>query len=246
MIEFSSVTLGYENHPVIKNLTLQLDNNKRYAIIGPSGCGKTTMLYGIAGIIKADEGCITIDAEPIKKSRQETSIILQEYGLFPWKTVWQNISLPLEIRGGLTEENREACHQLLITLGLENKKHYYPSQLSGGQKQRVAIARSWSTKPDLLLMDEPFSSLDAMTREGLQDAVLKLQKESEMTLILVTHSIEEAVYLADNIIVLSEDGHLAAIIDNPEQGELDYRENDAYFQRCLTIRALLKGGRYEA
>lgn len=243
MIEFRSATLGYDDHKVIAGLSMRIEKNKRYAIIGPSGCGKTTLLYGMAGIIKPVDGMICIAGNPIKKSRKETSIILQEYGLFPWKTVWQNMTLPLIIRNALSEEAITYCHKLLGELGLSEKSGSYPSQLSGGQKQRVAIARSWSTMPDLLLMDEPFSSLDAMTREGLQESVLEFQKKSEMTLVVVTHSIEEAVYLAEFIIAMSSEGTIEDIVENPNQGPINYRDSKAFYEMCLSIRKVLKGGK---
>ncbi len=245
MIDISSATLGYGDNNVIDKLSLTFEKNKRYAIIGPSGCGKTTLLYGIAGIVNPVDGQITIMGEIIKQSRQETSMILQSYGLFPWKTVWQNIMLPLIIRKDLSETKRFEGERLLRTLGLWEKRMAYPSELSGGQKQRVAIARSWITGPDLLLMDEPFSSLDAMTREGLQETLLRLQQESNMTLIMVTHSIEEAVYMAQKIIVMSHCGSIASIIDNSHQGAINFRESTHFYELCIMLRSLLKGAHDE-
>lgn len=239
-IELQRVFLGYGDTTVIKDISLELEANRSYSIIGPSGCGKTTLLYGMAGIVKASSGSILVEGQLASSSRKKSSIILQDYGLFPWKSVWENVSLPLLLNKELDDTLLEYGELLLESLGISNKREVYPSELSGGQKQRVAIARAWITKPDVLLMDEPFSSLDAMTRESLQDTVVELAKEQAMTLVLVTHSIEEAVFMTSKIIVLNNSGEIHKIIENPKQKSLAYREHNAYYQTCLELRKTLK------
>jgi len=233
-------TFGYGKTAVIEDLSIEFDHNKTYSIIGPSGCGKTTLLYGLAGIVKPFSGAVLVEGKNASPSREQTSIILQEYGLFPWKTVWENIALPLVLAHKETKETVAYGKELMKSLGIDTHCDHYPSQLSGGQKQRVAIARSWMMHPDILLMDEPFSSLDAMTRESLQDTVVQLVKKNEMTLVIVTHSIEEAVFMSETILVLDGIGNLYKIIDNPNYGVMTYREEESFYEKCIELRKTLK------
>ena len=153
------------------------------AIIGPSGSGKSTLLYILAGLLKQTRGEVRLNGELLQPKRRETALILQDYGLLPWKTAMQNTSLGLEIRGVPREECFQAVKEAMTELGIWEFRNHYPAQLSGGQRQRVAIARSLTLKHDLLLMDEPFSALDALTREGLQNTLLDFWKKKRATMI---------------------------------------------------------------
>ena len=169
------------------------------AVVGPTGCGKTTLLALIAGLMPPTAGQLLVAGEPVEPRRPGTALILQDYGLLPWKTVRHNAALGLEIRG----LPWEAADRSLAEVGLTELANRWPHQLSGGQRQRVAIARSLALEPDLLLMDEPFSALDALTREEMQELLLNIWRRRRTSLVLVTHSIAEAVYLGQQILVLS-------------------------------------------
>jgi NitT/TauT family transport system ATP-binding protein len=168
------------------------------------------------------------------------SIVFQDYGLFPWKTVKENILLPIEIRNQVIYEYEEDYEKLVEKLKISEYSNSYPDNLSGGQKQRVAVARSWIMNPDLLLLDEPFSSLDAITRESLQDAVLNLYKQNPITIITVTHSIEEAVFMGENIIILNSKGEIKKNVKNKEFGDIKAREKEGFYEKCLELRRIMK------
>jgi NitT/TauT family transport system ATP-binding protein len=163
--------------------------------------------------------------------------------LFPWKTVYENVSLGLELRGFGKRERKEIVSSLLKDLNLQGFERYYPKQLSGGMQQRVAFARALALTPKILLMDEPLSSLDALTRENLQNFLLQLWEEKRMTVLLVTHSIEEAVFLGKKVVVLSQrPGTVLKTVDNPRMGDLDYRTKEEFFDKCREVRQSLDGG----
>lgn len=245
-IQLENVTVEYGSTPVLDQLSYGFDAQKTYAIIGPSGCGKTTLLYAIAGLLSPQNGQILVKGETLSALRQETAIVLQEFGLFPWKTVWHNLSLGLVLKKNFSLEKRVQLETLAQLLGLTDHLHKYPAQLSGGQKQRVAIGRSWALDPDLLLMDEPFSALDALTREELQDTVVNLFKTKPTTMILVTHSIEEAVYLGQEILLMAPSGgKILKTYANAGFGLENHREQDAFFRLCQEIRQDLRGARHE-
>jgi NitT/TauT family transport system ATP-binding protein len=225
----------------IEHLDLIINKGEICSIIGPSGCGKTTLLYILAGIIEDYEGNIYIDKQPIKNKPANVSLILQDYGLLPWKTVWQNVVLGLEIKRLSKKEQKERGEQALHQVGLLDYKYAYPSQLSGGQKQRVAIARALSMDANILLMDEPFSALDAITREEAQETFLNLWARSGMTVVLVTHNIEEAVYLGNRIVIMSPSpGRVLHEIQNPYQGNINLRNSPEFYEMCSEIRRKLK------
>jgi NitT/TauT family transport system ATP-binding protein len=174
-------------------------------------------------------------------------LILQDYGLFPWKNVYQNAALGLEIRGFSKEAQAQIVLPILEELGLKDFLNHYPAQLSGGQRQRVAIARALALKPDLLLMDEPLSALDALTREGLQELILEIWRHQELTMILVTHNIEEAVFLGNKVAVLSpRPGRVVAVVENPNSGTAAFRQSVEFYRQCSRLRRLLEVGESEA
>lgn len=223
--------------PVVTGVDLDLDRSSTLAVVGPSGCGKTTLLYALAGLSLPDSGSVTLDGEPVVAPRSDISIILQDYGLLPWKTVEENVALGLKIRGVSLAQRRELARAQLAELGITGRGRDFPAQLSGGEKQRVAIARAYVSGPRLLLMDEPFSSLDALTREKLQRTLLETWAQKNVPYVLVTHSLEEAVYLGGRIAVLSGcPATVAKVFDNPGFGDPDYREKEAYFQLVTELR----------
>ncbi|RKD31231.1 ABC transporter ATP-binding protein [Thermohalobacter berrensis] len=241
MIEIEDLNIRYGNFIAIDNLNLNVEKYSSCAIIGPSGCGKTTLLYAVAGILKPSSGLIKINGEKIKGNRKSTGIILQNYGLLPWKTVWDNVALGLKIRKANRETINKKVTNILKKLDLEDLKDKYPVQLSGGQRQRVAIARTLTIEPDLLLMDEPFSSLDAISRESLQDLLLRLYKENKMTMVIVTHNIEEAVFLGHKIVIMAKrEGKIKKVIENPYFGDEEFRNRVDFYKICREVRNLME------
>ncbi|PKM82722.1 MAG: ABC transporter ATP-binding protein [Firmicutes bacterium HGW-Firmicutes-14] len=227
----------------LANVNLKARRGERVSIIGPSGCGKSSLLFILAGLIRPSSGNVLIDSCEPDSRRTDTALILQDYGLFPWKTVVENASLGLEIRGLGKREQSDIVIPILEKLGLSEFSTAYPAQLSGGQRQRVAIARSLAFKPSLLLMDEPLSSLDALTRETLQQFILEIWREHNLTLVLVTHSIEEAVFLGSTIAVMSErPGTIIETIVNPLAGTPGYRQRPEFHKVCSRLRSLLGVG----
>jgi NitT/TauT family transport system ATP-binding protein len=219
---------------------LALADGAAVAIIGSSGCGKSTLLLTMAGLIAPTAGVVEIGGEPVTGPRIHTSLILQDFGLLPWKTVLANAELGLKIRRHPAAERRRRAVEALRRVGLDEFLDLYPSELSGGMRQRLALARALALDADLLLMDEPLSALDALTREDLQDLLLALWKDRRHTSVLVTHSIEEAVYLGRKVLVMSpRPGRIAAVVDNPGMGEAAYRQTEAFYAKCAELRGLL-------
>ncbi|MBU1567775.1 MAG: ABC transporter ATP-binding protein [Proteobacteria bacterium] len=234
-----SFSHGGADHPVLREISFQIEAESSCAIIGPSGCGKTSLLFLLAGLLQPDSGTITIAGQP------RSGTILQNFGLFPWKTVYQNIGLGLVLKGVEKKRIQQKVEQLLIEMGLTGFGAHYPGQLSGGMQQRVAIARALAVEPQILFMDEPLSSLDALTRERLQNLIQEIRLKKNITMVLVTHAIEEAVFLGRRIIVLSgRPGRVLRIVDNPQAGSADYRQSDIFFHRCVELREILKGEDY--
>ncbi len=186
---------------VLKDINLTIQEGEFVVIVGHSGCGKSTLLKIVAGLEMADSGLVTIDEEEIKEPNMKSSMIFQEHRLFPWLTIEKNVALGL--KKVTKEEVKEKVDYYLKLVKLSDFKRAYPRQLSGGMSQRAAIARSLITKPKILLLDEPFGALDALTKMELQTEVKKIWLSEKNTMIMVTHDIEEAVYLADRIIVMS-------------------------------------------
>ena len=251
MIKVSNITVTYPSSPIsiFKNFNWEVKKSESWAVLGPSGCGKTTLLYLLAGLIQPAIGTILIDDQQILRPRPQSGLILQDYGLLPWATVQQNCDLGVKIRkyygaDGIhaPNENQSPFNEKnwLLELGLDKFADKYPSQLSGGQRQRTAIARTLNLQPDLLMMDEPFSSLDVPTRENLQALTTSLVSEQGLTLILVTHSVEEAVLLGRKILLLSDPpNHETFIIDNPECAGKGFRNTIEYSNLCRVLRAKL-------
>ncbi len=244
MIKINNLSISYnaankQDELAIEDIKLEIKKNSTCAIIGPSGCGKTTLIYALAGLLKADKGSINIFGERQDGIRQETGLILQNYGLLPWKTTKQNVALGLKVRGQSPELTNHIVDDILLKLGVLEYQDKYPTQLSGGQRQRVAIGRALAIAPDLLLMDEPSSALDAITKEQLQNLVLKIYKDSPMTVVLVTHNIAEAVFLGQKIVVMKKAG-IKQILENPYFGDELLREKMDFYRVCLEVRKCLE------
>ncbi|WP_432664714.1 ABC transporter ATP-binding protein [Wukongibacter baidiensis] len=238
MIICKDIVVKYDKFTAINKLSLSLDRNVSCAIIGKSGCGKTTLLYALAGLLELESGQIEIDRQGIKCIRKKIGLVLQSHGLFPWKTVRDNVSLGLKVRKVDSKIIKEEVSMLLKELNIYDHKDKYINELSGGQRQRVAIARSLAIKPELLLMDEPTSSLDAITKEDFQKLVLRLYKNHDLTMVFVTHDIEEAVFLGQKIIVM-EDGEIKRELDNPLFGNERIRNELDFYKMCLKVRETL-------
>ncbi len=255
MVELEAVTYGYpQQQPIFESFDWQVKKGETWAILGPSGCGKTTLLYLLAGLRFPARGRILIHGKEVLRPRPETGLILQDYGLLPWATVQENAGLGFKIREFYGPDGTHAPEEYLrgenfassvgawlARVGIDSVAGQYPRQLSGGQRQRTAIARTLVLGPDLLLMDEPFSSLDAPTREGLQNLTLELCAEEGITLILVTHSIEEAAYLGGKILLLNRPpNRYATVLTNPGAGGAAYRDSPGYIALCRDLRERLE------
>jgi len=239
MIEVHQLDVYYGQEKALDEISITMEKNCTYAVIGASGCGKTTLLYALAGIYQPSSGQIVIDGKVLTGIRKSTGLVLQDYGLLPWKTVWENIAFPLLTRGKSKDEVKLTVSSILKSLGMERYRNKWPGELSGGQKQRVAIARTLSLEPDLLLMDEASSALDVITKEHIQNLILAIFKQRQITLVTVTHNIEEAVFLGQKIIVMS-DGKIKYVMDNPQFGTKNSRNNIEFYQICLELRKWLE------
>lgn len=228
--------------PAVQDVSLTLPKGSIGVLIGPSGCGKSTLLSVVAGLNPNYRGKVFLQGKRPEECR-DVALILQEYGLLPWKTVEENVGLGLMIRKVPKKEIRLRTEEILSSLGLVTLSKRFPAQLSGGQRQRVAIARSLILGPELLLMDEPFSSLDALTREEMQDLVLKLWQESQLTILLITHNIEEAVFLGQKIFVMSQyPGTIRQELNNSMAGDYSARGKVEFLELCASLRASLRPG----
>ncbi len=192
-----------EEIPVIESIDYQLSYGTFLSIIGPSGCGKTTLLRIVAGLEKASSGEVLINGQKIKDCDQRVGLIFQDYALFPWRTAIKNIEFGLETKKVPKKERKEAAMEYIRTFGLEGSEKKFPKELSGGMKQRVAIARTLVTNPEIVLMDEPFASLDSQTRNSLQEFLFSIWDQRQDTILFVTHNVDEAVFLSDQVVVLS-------------------------------------------
>ena len=184
-------------------IEFDVKSNEFVCVVGQSGCGKSTLLDILSGLLKPTEGHVLIDGHPADPKKQNISFVFQEASNLPWLTVWDNIATGLRIKKTPRNRIKEVVEDIIDVVGLRSFEHYYPHQISGGMKQRVAIARAFATDADLILMDEPFVSLDQHTREQMQQEILDIWKRRKRTVIFVTHNLEEAVFLGDRVIILT-------------------------------------------
>ena len=247
MLCFSGVSVDYGTGEdavhALADISLCVERGTVLALIGASGCGKSTLLRVVAGLVRPTAGTLHADGAPVDPRVLRIGFLPQNYGLLAWKTVRENILLGAEIKGEWDEKRKAIFDELVADLGLKDLLTRYPHELSGGQQQRVGLARVFLLAPDLLLMDEPFSALDAITRESMQEVFLSLRKKYAVTTMLVTHYVEEALALAGRIAVMTgTPGRIAEIIDNPFAGDLTHRSTPEFFVLGQKLRAKIAGG----
>ena len=244
MLSVKELDMYYEDGKlhVLHDINFSCQPGEILALIGPSGCGKSSLLNILAGNIRAHSGTIRLHDSALDHKRMTIGLIAQDYGLLPWKTVYGNIILPLKVKKLNLSGYREKVEYVMAQLQIEQLKNRYPSQLSGGQKQRVAIAKTFIMDLDLLLMDEPFSALDAITREQTQQLFLDIWSQKKPITLFVTHSIEEAVFLGKKIVILSSaPGRILTVMDNPTFGINASRGSLQFHNVCTAVRETIEG-----
>jgi NitT/TauT family transport system ATP-binding protein len=240
LLRLEEVAIRLGGRDVLTPTSLQVGRGEFVCVIGPSGCGKTTLLRAAAGFIRPHSGRVLLAGKPVEGPSRAAAFVFQDYGraLLPWRTVSGNVSLALEAAGIPRSQRQERIGRVLATVGLSQHADKFPVQLSGGMQQRAQIARCLAQEPTLLMMDEPFGALDAMTRESLQDELARLVRERGLTVMFVTHDLDEAIYLGDRVVALrAHPGpgkpSLAAVIDVPiphPRNQLDTREHPEYLR----------------
>jgi NitT/TauT family transport system ATP-binding protein len=245
MLELAQLSHVYDN-AAIAELSFTVDTGELACIVGPSGCGKSTLLRAIAGLLAPTGGSVLLHGSPVRGVPDDLAVVFQDYSrsLFPWLTVQSNVEFPL--RGRTSRfERRELARAALAQVGLADVAHKHPQQLSGGMQQRVALARALAYRPSLLLLDEPFASVDAQTRFELEDLLLRVHAEQGTTMLLVTHDIDESVYLGDRVLVLSgSPARLLADIsvDLPaRRDQITTRESETFVELRSEVARLLRG-----
>ena len=233
---FEKVYLELGGRSILQNISFAVRRGEFVCVIGASGCGKTTLLRLLAGLVQPTTGSVHLGGKPVAGPSRDVALVFQDYSraLLPWRTAVGNVSLALEAIGIPAAERAARIAQLLTKVGLADHAEKYPSQLSGGMQQRLQIARSLAQDPSVLLMDEPFGALDAMTRQSLQDEMLRIAAERNATVLFVTHDLEEALYLGDRIIALySNPGRIARVVDIPlprPRNQLATREHPEFLR----------------
>uniref|UniRef100_UPI00068F709F ABC transporter ATP-binding protein n=1 Tax=Halalkalibacter okhensis TaxID=333138 RepID=UPI00068F709F len=228
---------GKETH-ALSNINISIKPSEFISIIGPSGCGKSTLLQIVAGLEEKTSGELNWNSE-----EGEIGYVFQDATLLPWKNVWDNAKFPLEMRKKDTIENLEKLERLLDFSGLADFKHAFPKELSGGMKQRVSIVRALSYDPDILLMDEPFGALDAMTRDKMNLELLRVWQETNKTVLFITHSISEAVFLSDRVIIMSpRPGRIQKVLDInlPRPRHIELKDTSLFIEYVKELRGLLQ------
>jgi NitT/TauT family transport system ATP-binding protein len=243
--DVSLVFQAKDREPVtaLSNFSLDIAQGEFVSIVGPSGCGKSTFLNIVLGLIQPGSGKIQLNGTRITGPGQERAMVFQEFGLLPWRTVTANVELGLELKGVATEQRLARANELIKLVGLSGFERHYPHELSGGMKQRVGLARALATEPEVLLMDEPFAALDAQTRDLMQAELLQIWERTKKTVLFVTHSIEEAAYLSDRVIVMTaRPGRTKDVIqiDLPRPRDYEMRLTPKFNEIKLRIWEVLK------
>ena len=258
MLEIRSLTKVFYEDPkeqtnellVLDNVSFTVPRKQFVCLLGPSGCGKTTLLRIVVGLNQADGGEVLVDGHAVKGTGQDRCMVFQNYGLLPWRSVRDNVEFGLEVRGEPAAERRAVGQRSIQKVGLEGFERHYPHQISGGMQQRTGLARALSKDPKILLMDEPFAAVDMQTRELLQEELLKIWNTTETTVLFVTHSVEEAVYLGDRVIVMAaRPGRIRADvrIDLPRpRYATDVKSSPRFGELCGRLRELLRSDTEEA
>ena len=241
MIEVEGLTVSYgvgrRAVLALEDVSLSVGEGEFVSVVGPSGCGKSTLLFALDGLVVPASGRIKIGGEEVRGVRRDVALILQDAGLLPWKTVQANAELAVRLQGG-----REDVGEVLKQLGLAGFERRFPGELSEGMRRRVGIARALALHPRVLLLDEPMANLDSLTRERIQNLILELWQRLRFTGVLVTHDIEEAVFLGKRIFVFTpRPGRVAEVVENPEMGMREYRETEAFHRRVRHLREVLIG-----
>ena len=201
-IEYANEETG-DNHLAVENVSLDVRENEFLVVVGPSGCGKSTLLSAIAGFLKPVSGLLTMNGKEIDGPGADRGVVFQDYALLPWKTVLDNVAIGLKFRAVPKAKRNQVAQGFLDMAGLGDAGDKYPHQLSGGMRQRAAAARTLTNEPEIMLMDEPFAAVDAQTRMTLQEELVRIWEQSHVTVFFVTHSVEEAIFLGDRVVVLS-------------------------------------------
>jgi NitT/TauT family transport system ATP-binding protein len=216
-IEIRDLTVAYggsAGRPACCDISFSASRGEFIGIVGSSGCGKTTLLNTIAGFVRPTSGSVRVNGKPLIRPTNQVTMVFQSYALFPWMTVQKNVLFGLKMKGVRLDEAKEVASRYLEMTGLRGTEQLYPYQLSGGMQQRVALARALAIDPEIVLMDEPFAAVDLQTREDLQDELAAMSLQTRPTTVLVTHSVDEAVYLSDRVIVMGgKPGHIVATYD---------------------------------
>jgi NitT/TauT family transport system ATP-binding protein len=249
VLDVQGLSVRYGERPVLEDFSVQIDDHEFVCLLGPSGCGKTSVLKLVAGLNKPDQGTIMVDGRRVTGPGTDRSMVFQNYGLLPWRTVLANVEFSLEVRGRPRRERREIAMREISRIGLAGFEKHYPSQLSGGMQQRVGLARAFTKNPRILLMDEPFAAVDMQTRERLQEELLNLWEEVKTTVLFVTHSIDEALYLGDRVVVMStQAGKIVADlrIDLPRpRSDVDIKASAHFGELRHIIREALRGDAHD-
>lgn len=248
MLEIENLTVSYKSNRsavhALGPISMKIQSGDIIAIIGPSGCGKSTFLHVLSGIIRDYSGNAALNGTQLNPKLHSIGFIPQNFGLLPWKNVEKNCLLSLKIKQKpINQATQERIHYIIDKLNIGDLMDRYPKELSGGQKQRVSIARAFIMNPDLLLMDEPFSALDALTREEAQELFIDVWNQYKPTTVFVTHSIEEAIYMGKKIVIMSHcPGTIVEVLDNPLFNTENLRQNEEYLKLSSHIRSIIKRG----
>lgn len=239
-IELRGVTKRFGDVTALDATSLAIADGELVSILGPSGCGKSTLLFVVAGLESASDGVVTCNGTQVTGPGRERNVVFQEYALFPWRDVLGNVTIGLEGHFPKADLVERARHYLSL-VGLSGFENHYPHQLSGGMKQRTALARALAMEPEVLLMDEPFGALDAQTRESLQEELLRIWSGNKLTVLFVTHGIEEAIFLSERIVVMKPGGIKKIVsVDAPYPREFAFRTSELAARLRTELHELLR------
>jgi NitT/TauT family transport system ATP-binding protein len=251
LIHVDNITVAYaqagasEQLIALWRLSLRIDEGEFVTVVGPSGCGKTTLLHSIAGLVHPLEGRVFVDGQPVASPGPDRTVVFQDYALFPWRTVWNNVRYGLEEQPRLRKDADARIEDVIRLVGLWGFEHAYPRELSGGMRQRVGLARALVADPKILLMDEPFAAVDAMTREVMQDELERIVARSGKTVLFITHSIDEAIRLGDRVVVATtRPGRIKAVLPislRRPRWEYEVKADQEYVRLREQVWNLLRG-----
>jgi NitT/TauT family transport system ATP-binding protein len=248
-IRVEGLTVAYEKPKAagtlvaVSNANLDVARGKFVTIVGPSGCGKSSLLLSIAGLVKPAAGCVLVNGKPVSGPGRDRAVVFQDFALMPWRTVLENVRFGLELHRWSGEDLTVRARRYVELVGLQGFEHYHPNQLSGGMQQRVGIARALAVDPEILLLDEPFGSLDAQTRDEMGRELLSIWEQNKKTALFVTHGIDEAIFLADQIVVMAKNpGRITEIIsvDLPRPRTVETMDSKLFIEYRKQIRQCLK------